>query len=723
MAALAAFLRRQYDAGPRHWAVIGAWIFAGLVAVAAADVLIGTPSAKDIREMGDLPTATTVLDKDGKPVFTVFKERRIGVSLKQISPNMLHAVLATEDRRFYDHDGLDAWRIGGAFVANLRAGGRTQGGSTITQQLARKSFLRDDKTFRRKLKEAFLAVRIEHTFSKDEILEIYLNKVYFGDGYYGVEAASRGYFGKSASALNVEEAALLAGLIQAPSAYAPTQHTARATARRAIVLDQMADAGFIDAETCARLKKTDIRLVNGFSPDRTAQYFKNHVTRFLVERFGWEAVSEGGLQVYSTIDMRAQLAAEAAITRGLADAEKMRSFKHPRRGDPRTMKAGEAPGYLQGALVAIDPANGEVRALVGGRDFSESQFDRAIQAKRQAGSAFKPFVFAAALESGSSPATVLTDLDEAVMVPDGAWRPADGHSSAESMTMRTALRVSSNRAAVAVLRNVGIPRAVAYATRVGLNAPSVPSLVLGSGEVTVLSMTTAYATFANGGWVRPPVFVRRVEDRDGRVLYRHDSHPSQAITEETAFLMAHMLSDVVNRGTGYRARQAGFRYQAAGKTGTTNDYRDAWFIGFTPALVATVWVGFDDPKTIVPGGYAGELAAPIWGRFMQQAITKDPGWIKRPGTIVSAEICRESGLLPSEGCHRTYVVKADGTVTDQTVVGTEYFRRGTEPDEYCTMHFAPDHHDPRMKWTAGVVRSADAPNLIRLPAPPRASRR
>ena len=702
MVALAAFLRRQYAAGPRHWAVVGAWILAGVVAIAAADVLIGTPSAKAIRAMGDLPTATTVHDKDGKPVFTVFKERRIAVPLNQISPHLIQAVLATEDRRFYQHDGLDAWRIGGAFMANLRAGGRTQGGSTITQQLARKSFLSDEKTLRRKMKEAFLATRIEHTFSKDEILEIYLNKVYFGDGYYGVETAARGYFGKSANALTIDEAALLAGLIKAPSSYSPTDHSARAISRRSVVLQQMVDAGYLDAVTARQLDKTDIRLVNGFGHDGTAQYFKNHVVRFLVDRFGWEAVSEGGLRVYSTIDMRAQLAAEAAITRGLTDAEKLRGFKYPRRGDPRPAGQGKAPVYLQGALVAIDPASGEVRALVGGRDFGESQFDRAIQAKRQAGSAFKPFVFAAALESGSSPATVLTDLDDIVMVPDGAWRPADGHSEITSMTMRTALRVSSNRAAVQVLKSVGIPRAVAYAGRVGLSAPGVPSMVLGSGDVTVLGMATAYGTFANGGWLRPPVFVRRVEDRNGKVLFRADPHPSQALSEETAFLMANMLSDAVNRGTGYRARQAGFRHQAAGKTGTTNDYRDAWFIGFTPALVTSVWVGFDDPKTIVPGGYAGEIAAPIWGRFMQQAVTKDAGWIKRPGGIVSAEICRESGLIPADGCYRAVVMSPDGTESEQPMVFTELFRRGTEPTEFCTLH-----------GESGVVRSPDAQILLR----------
>ena len=712
MVALAAFLRRQYSAGPRHWLAIAAWIVAGVVAVAAADVWFGTPSAKAIRDMGNLPTATTVLDKDGKPVFTVFKERRIAVRLADISPHLIHAVLATEDRRFYDHDGLDGWRIGGAFIANLRAGGRTQGGSTITQQLARKTFLRDDKTLRRKMREAFLAVRIEHMFSKDEILEIYLNKVYLGDGYYGVEAASRGYFGKPSKALTIDEAALMAGLIQAPSAYAPTAHAARAIARRAVVLQQMVEAGYLDAESARRLEKADVHLSNGFGGDRTAQYFKNHIVRFLVDRFGWEAVSERGLRVYSTIDMRAQLAAEDAVAKGVASAEKMRGFKAPRRGDKDATAAKRAPAYLQGALVAIDPTNGEVRALVGGRSFEESQFDRATQARRQAGSAFKPFVFAAAIEGGATPATVLTDLDDTVMVPDGPWRPADGHSSLESMTMRTALRISSNRAAVQVLQNVGIPRAVAYASRMGLEAPSVPSLVLGTGDVTVLSMATAYGTFANGGWMRPPVFIRKVEDRDGKVLFRDDSHASQAITAETAFLMANMLADVVNRGTGYRARQAGFRYQAAGKTGTTNDYRDAWFIGFTPALVASVWVGFDDPKTIVPGGYAGDIAAPIWGRFMQQAVTTDAGWIKRPSGIVSEEICRESGLLPTEGCYRATVIKPDGTDTGQPVVGAEYFRRGTEPSEYCTIHGpVPARH--------GVVESPDAQILIRPAARPR----
>lgn len=677
------FLQRQRDAGPRHWLVVGAWTLAALVGVAAIDVVAGTPSPSEIRGLVNMASATQVIDVNNQEVFTIFKERRIPVALKDISPHVQKAVLAIEDQRFYEHGGLDFWRIGGAAVANAKGGGRLQGGSTITQQLARKSFLTDERTMRRKLKEMFLALRVERQFTKDEILEAYLNKVYFGHGLYGIEAAARGYFGKSARDVSVDEAALLAGLIQAPSAYDPTERPKKALARRAIVLSAMADAGFIETADVSRLQETKLKLVDGFGHEQTGQYFKNHITRLLIEQFGWETVSQGGLRVYATIDGRAQKAAEAAIAKGLEDAEKLRSFKHLKRGDARIRKDHSGPDYLQGSLVAIDPATGEVRAMVGGREFDESQFNRVTQAKRQAGSAFKPFVFAAAIENGASPGTLLTDLDTPMESAQGLWRPDDAHLVSESMTVRTALRTSSNRAAVQVLRDVGIPRAVSFAARLGLEAPSVPSMVLGSGEVTPLSMATAYGAFANGGFVRTPVFIRRVEDAQGRVIYTGEATARSAVSPETAFLMAQMLADALNSGTGYRARQAGFRFAAGGKTGTTNDYKDAWFVGFTPSLVTAVWVGFDQPRTIVPGGYAGQLAAPIWGRFMKDAVTKDPGWVKRPSGIEAVEICRASGKLPTEACYRGEV-SDDGEV--KATVGTEYFRRGTEPTETCPVH-------------------------------------
>ena len=714
------WLQHRSAAGRRRWVTRVLWSVLAISLIVGADVLLGTPRAGEIRHMSRMPEATKVFDVHGRLAFTVFKERRMAVPLAEVSPHVVKAVIAIEDQRFYRHRGVDLWRIGGAMVANLRDGRKTQGASTITQQLARKSFLTDDKTIRRKVKEAFLAARIEEQFTKDEILELYLNKIYFGNGYYGIEAAARGYFNKTAKTLALDEAALLAGLIQAPSAYEPTDHLERATARRATVLRQMVVAGFIDESTAARLEKEPVGLANGFGHERSGQYFKNHIVRELVDRFGWEMLSQGGLRVYSTIDINVQEAAEAAIAAGLDTTERMPAFRHPKRGDPKTVSDKHSPTYLQGALVAIDPSNGEVRAMTGGRNFDESQFNRALQGKRQAGSAFKPFVFAAAIESGFTPATLVIGLDTPMMAADGAWLPDDGHSTATAMTIRAALKSSSNRAAVQVLRAVGIPRAVSYANRLGLEAPSVPSLVLGAGEVSVLEMASAYGVFANGGWLRTPVFIRRVEDNQGRVLYAGEPHASRAVSEETAFLMADMLSGVVNGGTGYRAREAGFKFRAAGKTGTTNDYRDAWFIGFTPSLVTSVWVGFDQPRTIVPGGYAGQLAAPIWGRFMQRAAgQRDAGWIRRPSGIVAVEVCRSSGDLATEGCRRSISISTEGEIVDQSGVGFEYFRRGTEPLQECPIH---GYSIPVNRWRSviGGDRSSATPGTARAPQPPAA---
>jgi 1A family penicillin-binding protein len=665
-----------------RWAV-PLWIAVGACFIVTADALFGTPSAGQIRELLDMSRATTLYDVRGEQAFVLFKERRLEVPLAQVSPLAVRAVLAIEDQRFYRHYGLDPWRIGGAIMANLRHRRLSQGGSTITQQLVRKSFLSDQKSLRRKLKEAVLAFRIERAFTKDQILELYLNKVYFGNGLYGIEAAARGYFDKSASALTLEEAALLAGLIQAPSAYDPTDHPERAVARRKVVLAQMVEAGFIDEPAAKTAGDQALHLTDGFRDSVRGPYFKNYVTRLLVDRFGWATVSEGGLRVFTTYDPAMQQAAEAAVQAGIADVERRSRPSRPARGGA----SAPAPPPLQGALVALDAATGEIRALVGGRDFESSQFDRATQARRQAGSAFKPFVYAAALEKGYSPATLLTGLDDPMLAGDESWLPDDGHSDAAAMTMRTALRTSSNRAAVQVLRAVGVPEAVSYAHQLGLEAPPVPALVLGAGDVTLLSLTAAYGTFANGGWLRQPSAIRRVEDRNGRVLFADRPASSHVVSEETSYLMAQMLTDVVDRGTGYRVRQAGFRQPAAGKTGTTNDYHDAWFVGFTPAIVAGVWIGFDEPRSIMRNGYAGDVAAPIWGRFMRDATgNREIQWLRRPGGIVAVEICKLSGALPTEGCRRALAFGKDGALAERSYVGVEYFRRGTEPEETCPIH-------------------------------------
>jgi 1A family penicillin-binding protein len=644
-----------------------------LIAITASVVFVvsilrDVPDRDALRGIGTMAQATTLLDASNQHAFTIFREQRVEVPLSQVSKRLVDAILAIEDQRFYDHAGVDIVRVGGAALNNLMEGRLAQGGSTLTQQLARQSFLTPDKTLRRKLTEIFVAARLERQFTKDEILGMYLNKVYFGDGLYGVEAASLGYFGKHASEVSVAQAALLAGLVKAPSAYAPTVSVDRARARRNVVLQAMRDTKAIDGPTYDAAMREPVMLDDALRRgEEFGQYFKEEVRRFLVQRFGWERVYQGGLKVYTTVNLDMQRAAEAEVTIAIAEIEK-------RQGAKKT-SGTEA---LQAALVAMDPHSGEVRAMVGGRDFEQSSFNRATQAKRQPGSAFKPFVYAAALEQGFSPATLIENLDAPIMTLQGAWVPEDEHLDSPSITMRMALRTSSNRAAVQMLDQVGIPITVQYAQRMGVGSvPSVPSLALGSGEVTLMSMTSAFSTFANDGLVPTPILVRRVEGRDGEVLYLNEQVQQRAISETTAFQMSEMLADVVNSGTAWPARREGFMSPAAGKTGTTNDYHDAWFIGFTPHLTTGVWVGYDQPRTIIGRGYAAELAVPLWARFMKVATRGDKAdWFTRPKGMTTARICRLSGKLATDSCHDD----------EKSLAYYENFVSGTEPTETCPVH-------------------------------------
>lgn len=658
------------------------WAGAGASAWFLRDVATGLPDRQAIQGMGAMSQATTLVDSKGRHAFTIFKEQRIEVPLERVSPHLIRAIIAVEDQRFYDHGGVDVVRVAGAAWNNLLERRAAQGGSTITQQLARQSFLSSDKTFRRKFKEVVLAARIEREFSKEQILELYLNKVYFGDGLYGVEAASLGYFGKHAADVNLVEAATLAGLVKSPSSYAPTVSPERALARRNVVLQAMRGSGAIDGEAYAEASKTPLELTDALRREEAwGQYFKEEVRQQLVDRFGWERVYQGGLKVYTTLDLDMQKAAEAEVLRGIEQIE-------ARQARLRGRRAAADPEPLQAALVALDPETGAVRAMVGGRDFGQSHFNRATQAKRQPGSAFKPFVYAAALEQGFSPATVISGLDTPIMTLQGAWVPEDEHVEGGAITMRTALRASSNRAAVQMLQQVGIDDTVRYAEKLGVgDVPRVPSLALGSGEVTLLSMTSAYAAFANAGMMREPHVIDRVEGADGETLYIAAVHEHRAVSEATAFLMTSMMADVINAGTAWQARQLGFTLPAAGKTGTTNDYHDAWFVGFTPTLVTGVWVGYDQPRTIMRGGYAAELAVPMWSRFMATATKGDePDWFSPPRTVTAVKVCRLSGKLPADGCDHAEVVSSDGTRQVRSQVYTEYFVRGTEPIDTCPLH-------------------------------------
>ncbi|MCM3881762.1 MAG: PBP1A family penicillin-binding protein [Vicinamibacterales bacterium] len=666
----------------------GAWFLASLNS--------GLPNLEALRRIGEMNQASAVFDDADKLSFTIYKEQRIDVPLTEVSPHIIHALVAIEDQRFYDHRGFDVVRIGSAALANIRVGRRAEGASTITQQLARQSLLTPSKSIRRKLQELILAVRIERMYTKPQILELYLNKVYFGDGLYGAEAASLGYFGKHASELSVAEAALLAGLVKSPSSYAPTVSLERAVARRNIVLRAMLESGAIDRAEWQSARGSKVTLHDTLRKNEPhGQYFKEQVRREIVERFGWQRVYEGGLRVFTTINMPMQAAAETAVADQLKSLEARRDIWQKRlaaarkktvpKQDERLPAAAEP---LQAALIALDPNTGHVRAMVGGRDFEASSFNRAVQARRQPGSAFKPFVYATALEAGYSPASVLDHLDDPIATTEGAWTPEDEHSTAPSMSLRTGLRTSSNRAAVRLVQIVGIARTVLNAKRMGVgDVPSVPSLALGSGEVTLQSMTAAYAAFANHGLVPQPMLIRRVEDLDGVVLYEAHESSSRAISDATAFLMSTMMADVINAGTGNRVRSLGFTLPAAGKTGTTNDFNDAWFVGYTTKLVTGVWVGFDQPHMILPNGFSADVAVPVWANFMKVATRGDkPEWLVPPPDVTTAIVCRLSGKLATESCQDVEVVSNTGQLERRSMVYTEYFSRGTVPTTYCELH-------------------------------------
>jgi penicillin-binding protein 1A len=680
----------------------------------------GMPDLDAVRRIGEMDQATTVYDDQDKLAFTIYKEQRIEVPLSEVSPHLVHALTAIEDQRFFDHQGFDLARMGSAALENIRRGRAAQGASTITQQLARQSFLTPDKTWRRKIQELILASQIERLYTKPQILELYLNKVYFGDGLYGIEAASRGYLNKHASQLGIADAALLAGLVKSPSSYAPTVSMERAVARRNRVLQAMVEAGAIDRRTADQGRATKVALRDGLRADEPhGQYFKEQVRIELVQRFGWQRVYQGGLRVFSTINMPLEMAAEEVVAGALKSLDERRAALTRRVSGKRLPKGAAEPvansDPLQAALISLDPRTGHVRAMVGGRDFETSHFNRAVQAHRQPGSAFKPFVYAAAIEAGDSPATVIDHLDDPIDTPQGAWTPEDEHSSATSMTLRTGLRTSSNRAAVRLLQRVGIARTVQYAKQMGVgDVPAVPSLALGSGEVTLQSMTAAYAAFANHGLVPKPIVIRRVEDTDGRVLFEARETSTPAISDTTAFLMSTMMADVINAGTAARARQLGFKLPAAGKTGTTNDFNDAWFIGFTPTLATGVWVGFDQPRTILPGGFAADVAVPMWANFMKVATRDDkPDWLRPPPGVTTATVCRMSGELATDACRDAEVVSADGSVERRSMVYTEYFARGTTPTTYCTMHVSAGI----MTKVAGMFGVSEKPGAVTVAEP------
>ena len=631
------------------------------------------------------PVKTVVYDARGRVLHEFFNENRSSVPLRQIPRHLINATIATEDRNFYQHWGVDLWGVARAAVTDVLHMRRAQGGSTITQQLARNRFLTHEKTWTRKLKEVALAIEIERHYTKDEILELYFNQIYFGEGAYGVEAGAKTYFGKPLRELTLPECALLAGVPANPSHYSPRRRPAAARARRAKVLRNMLTTGAItqvefDNAMSAPLGVTPLR----YSNDR-APYFVEMVRLHLDEKYGSNAVYEGGLKVYTTLDMDLQQNAERALEKQLSSLEADLKIKSTLAdytpppvsalADPARPPVQSTP-YLQGAVVAIDPRTGYIRALVGGRNWNHSNFNRATMAQRQPGSAFKPFVYTAAMDNGFHPTDVI--VDEPVSFPgaDGElYQPQnyDGQYRG-AVTLRYALQQSINIPAIKLLRKVSTSLVASYARRMGIRSPVGQnlSLALGSSEVNLLELTTAYGVFANRGIRNDPLFVLKVEDKNGNVLEKNSPRPVEVLSEETASVMTSMLRSVMDHGTGFPARARGFTIPAAGKTGTMDEYRDAWFVGFVPSLVCGTWVGYDDKKPIGQGMTGARAALPIWTDIMIGATRGRPVEdFPEPAGTTTRQICAETGMLATDACPN---------------VTSEIFEEGSEPTEACTTH-------------------------------------
>ena len=627
------------------------------------------------------PVKTTVYDVRGRVLHEFYKENRSPVPLRRIPRHLVNATLATEDRSFYQHWGVDLWGIARAAVNNALHRRGVQGGSTITQQLARNLFLTHERTLTRKLKEVALAIELERDYSKDQILEMYFNQIYFGEGAYGVEAAARTFFDRPLAQLTLPQSALLVGLPANPTLYSPRRRPKAALARRAKVLRNMLETRAIsqvefDNAMAAPLGVTPARWSNDRAP-----YFVEMVRLHLDERYGSNAVYEGGLKVWTTLDMDLQQIAERALERQMTALEAAAKPRVTRAGfTPQPNPAGGAPAatpYLQAAFVALDVRSGAVRALVGGRDWNQSNFNRATQARRQPGSAFKPFVYTAAMDNGFKPTDLV--VDEPVSFPGGpGGRPYEPQNYDRkfrgTITLRYALQQSVNVPAIKMLQKVGVAQVASYARRMGILSPMGQnlSLALGSSEVNLLELTSAYAVFANRGVRNEPLLVLRVEDRTGTVLERNAPRPVDVLSEETAAVMTSMLRSALDHGTGYAARARGFTLPAAGKTGTMDEYMDAWFVGYTPSLVAGVWVGYDEKRPIGPGMTGARAALPIWTDFMMEATRGRPVEdFELPAGRVSRLVCAGSGMLATELCPH---------VTDET------YDAGSEPADYCTEH-------------------------------------
>ncbi len=639
------------------------------------------PSHNELHTI-EQPLVTSVLARNGELIHEFSTERRFWVSIDEVPIELQEAVLAIEDRRFYTHWGVDVYRIFGAVWIDLMHRRFAQGASTITQQLARNVYLTSRTSMVRKLREMLTAIKLERRYTKNEILELYLNQVYLGAGVYGVQAASQQYFSKDVSELDLNEAAMIAGIIQLPERYRPDRevNVERMTRRRNIVLRSMVAAGYLETGSARTVMDQPIASNPRERRAPLGSYFIEMVRQHVAGRVGHDLLYNGGLTIHTTLDPVAQDSTETVVAQR-ADSLQLRlnrmfldsSGVHRAMDIPRNVflasfdsiynvhsaRFSDLPDSVklrraQIAVVSLDVQTGEILTLVGGRDFTESRFNRAVQARRQPGSAFKPVVFTAAFDNGFNPASVLLDQPITLVTPEGEWRPENYDRTFRGpMTLRDAMASSVNLVAIQLFERVGGEMVIDYARRMGLQQRmnNVPSLAIGACEVIPLEITSAYSIYANDGLRAEPFFVAKIVDKDGRVLEEATPQVTRVLSSENAFLMSSLMKSVVCCGTGASIGRLGFRRPASGKTGTTNNYSDAWFIGFTPQVATGVWTGVDERRSMGRGVTGAQGAIPVWVAAMK-ALHRDLPVedFKRPEGVVSATVCRKSYKLARAGC-------------------------------------------------------------------------
>jgi penicillin-binding protein 1A len=718
-----------------------ALLFGGLLiywSLLAAD-LRAEANTFDLSKLEQMESASVILDRNDKIFGQIYVENRETVPYEQLPRDLINAVVAVEDAKFYQHHGYDLWGITRAALKNLIAGHVRQGASTVTQQLARNSFALKEKTFRRKLLEIFLARRIEDILGKQKIMELYLNRIYFGGGLYGAEAAARGYFEKPARDMTLAECATLAGLVKSPNRLSPWTDKAASRDARNYALTRMRELGFIDAQKCARTQAED--LVFGNRQNAQGQsYAVDYIRQQVIAAVGWDRAMNEGFRIHTTIDSDLQKAAEDSLRQSLTEVEQQPGYDHQtyaqyastfKKIKPNGTNANPpAPEYLQGAVIALDNQTGGILALVGGRDFEHNQYDRALQAKRPAGTAMKPFAFAAAFENGAYPGTVVEDspLDNRVVMIGGTtgilgeWGPESEQNRYEgTITAREALAKSKNGATIRLGLDTGLDPMLKLCRDAGIHSPlrPYPATFLGSSEVTLAELAMAYTIFPNGGSHPTSLHIlEKIEEKDGTVWHAQIRSAKQTVIKpETAYEVHSCLVDALQSGTG-KAAYSRFglkKFPAAGKTGTAYDFTDALFAGYDSAITCVVWAGFDKPQRIYRGAFGHEIALPVWANVMNASLDHyPPKEIQPPATIKKTEICSRSGLLATDKCYDT-VKGPNGEAVQKRTTYIEVGTAAQLPTEPCNVHGEPRARLVKETGDSEFPRAASAVDLKSIP--------